>query len=245
MQLDPAQPDFTLVNLPTTLRVPRFKSAFRVTHRFSPPIGSGDFGDFASDLFGLDRAGLIGLEFRFGLAPGLQVGIHRTSSSKTIQFFGQYSAVKQSDTRPIGVDALVAVSAADNFQEQHAPTVGILLSRKVGRGAAFYVEPMVVGNTHADHPGEDAHDDYTFMVGLGTRLRIRPTVYLVAEVSPRLAGLSEQAHPYAFALEKRAGGHAFQLVFASSPWTTLFDLAAFGGLDDDVYIGFNISRKFF
>ena len=27
-----AQPDFTLVTLPTTLRVPKFKSAFRVTH---------------------------------------------------------------------------------------------------------------------------------------------------------------------------------------------------------------------
>ena len=41
--LDPNrnQPDFTLVNLPTTLRVPRYKSAFRVTHRFGRPLGAG------------------------------------------------------------------------------------------------------------------------------------------------------------------------------------------------------------
>src|SRR5687767_1037792 len=45
------QPDFTIVNLPTTLRVPRFKSAFRVTHRFGRPFGAGDFGDLAGDLF--------------------------------------------------------------------------------------------------------------------------------------------------------------------------------------------------
>src|ERR1700674_610119 len=32
--LDLAQPDFTLVGLPTALRLPQFKSAFRVTHRF-------------------------------------------------------------------------------------------------------------------------------------------------------------------------------------------------------------------
>ncbi|MGH9309460.1 MAG: hypothetical protein ACRD1U_08810, partial [Vicinamibacterales bacterium] len=33
--VNPAQPDFTLVGLPTTLRMPRFASAFRVTHRFN------------------------------------------------------------------------------------------------------------------------------------------------------------------------------------------------------------------
>ena len=39
----PTQPDFTIVTLPTTLRLPKFKSAFRVTHRFSRPLGQGDF----------------------------------------------------------------------------------------------------------------------------------------------------------------------------------------------------------
>jgi 23S rRNA G2445 N2-methylase RlmL len=29
------EPDFTLINLPTTLRLPRHKSAFRLTHRFA------------------------------------------------------------------------------------------------------------------------------------------------------------------------------------------------------------------
>ena len=37
------QPDFSLATLPTTLRLPRFKSAFRVTHRFGRPLGLGDF----------------------------------------------------------------------------------------------------------------------------------------------------------------------------------------------------------
>ena len=32
--LDALQPDFTISTLPTTLRLPRFKGAFRVTHRF-------------------------------------------------------------------------------------------------------------------------------------------------------------------------------------------------------------------
>ena len=32
--IKPAEPDFTLISLPTALRLPQFKSAFRVTHRF-------------------------------------------------------------------------------------------------------------------------------------------------------------------------------------------------------------------
>src|SRR5262245_46554149 len=83
-----AQPDFTLAALPTTLRVPRHKSSFRVTHRFGRPLGSGDFGDLAEDLFGLDSGAQIGLEYRFGLFRRTQVGFHRTSN-KTIEFFLQ------------------------------------------------------------------------------------------------------------------------------------------------------------
>src|SRR5688572_27042333 len=80
-----AQPDFTVVTLPTTLRVPRHKSAFRVTHRFGRALGDGDIGDLFGDLFGFDNGGPIGLEYRFGIFRGAQLGIHRTST-KIIQF---------------------------------------------------------------------------------------------------------------------------------------------------------------
>src|SRR5262245_65503831 len=54
-----AQPDFTLGALPTTLRLPRYKSSFRITHRFGRSLGDGDFGDLVSDLFGLDNGAII------------------------------------------------------------------------------------------------------------------------------------------------------------------------------------------
>src|SRR5712692_6362710 len=68
-----AEPDFTLVALPTALRVPKFKSAFRVTHRFTRPLGAGDFGDLAADFFGIDSGARIGLEYRFGIVPNGQI----------------------------------------------------------------------------------------------------------------------------------------------------------------------------
>ena len=82
--INTSQPDFTLITLPTTLRLPKYKSAFRVTHRFTQSLADGDFGDQFGSLFGLDASASIGLEFRFGLLPGLQAGVFRTNSNKTI-----------------------------------------------------------------------------------------------------------------------------------------------------------------
>src|SRR5829696_8892242 len=72
--VNPSEPDFTLIGLPTTLKMPRFASAFRVTHRFTRSLGAGDFGDLAKELFGFDSGAQIGLEYRFGILAGTQIG---------------------------------------------------------------------------------------------------------------------------------------------------------------------------
>src|SRR5215203_5036623 len=99
-RLDPLEPDFNLAALPTTLRMPKYKSAFRVTHRFTRSLGRGDFSDLLSDFFGFDSGAQIGLEVRFGLRPGTQVGVNRTSE-RSIEIFGRQNLVKESaDGRP-------------------------------------------------------------------------------------------------------------------------------------------------
>src|SRR6187431_80027 len=93
----PSEPDFTIIGLPTTLRMPKFASAFRVTHRFTRPLGEGNFGDLLADGLGTDGGALIGLEYRFGIFSGTQLGVNRTSD-KTIQFFGQHQLFRQSES---------------------------------------------------------------------------------------------------------------------------------------------------
>ena len=63
--LDLAEPDFTVVNIPTTLRLPLHKGNFHLTHRFNGNLRLGSFGEQASELFGLDRGATIGFEFRY------------------------------------------------------------------------------------------------------------------------------------------------------------------------------------
>jgi hypothetical protein len=241
-RLDPLQPDFNLAALPTTLRLPKNKMAFRVTHRFTRSWGSGDFGDLANDFFGFDSAALIGLEFRYGLLPGTQIGIHRTSD-KTIEIFGQQNLMQQKpDGHPLGIDVIATFEGLDNMRDQKMGAVGLLVSRKVAKVMALYAEPIVVVNTSP----EDTGDNNTTMIGLGARVRIRPATYLIGEWTPRLSGYRPGVDQGSFGIEARAGGHTFQINFSNGFGTTLGQLASRGGVSaDSWFIGFNISRKFF
>jgi len=244
--LDPnfSQPDFTLLALPTTLRLPKFKSAFRVTHRFGRPLGQGDFGDLVGDLFGLDNGAVIGLEYRFAPFRGMQAGIHRTSSNKTIEFFGQYDIHPQRDGFPLDISVMGSIDGTNNFKDSYTPAIGLLLSRELGQHGAVYVEPFYVNNTNP-LPDELADDNNTFIIGLGARVRVRPTVYLLVEGAPRVTGFDPGVTHVSFGVEKRLGGHVFQLNFSNSFATTMGQIARGGFNNDDWYLGFNISRKFF
>jgi hypothetical protein len=239
--VNPAQPDFTIVGLPTTLKVPRFGSSFRVTHRFTRSLGQGSFGDLAEDAFGLDFGGQIGLEYRFGIMAGTQVGIHRTSD-KTIQFFAQQHVIAQGAS-PVGIDVIASAEGLQNFQDNYSPAIGAVVSRTLGRHGALYAHPIWINNT-SSLPSELVDDNSTFIVGLGGRVRIRPTVYLVAEGAPRF-GHDPDFTYVSFGIEKRAGGHSFQLNFSNGFGTTLAQMARGGADHDTWFLGFNISRKFF
>lgn len=244
--LDPnlAQPDFTLAALPTTLRVPRFKSAFRVTHRFGRPLGDGDFGNLLEDFFGFDSGAQIGLEYRFGLFRGTQVGINRTSD-RTIQFFAQHDLWNQRQGgAPVGIAVIGIAEGTNNFRDSYSPGVGAIISRELGDHGALYVEPVWINNTNP-LPSELVDDNSTFLIGLGARLRVRPTVYVFVEGSPRVAGHDPDVTQVSFGVEKRAGGHTFQINFSNGIATTFANIARGGSSNDDWYIGFNISRKFF
>jgi hypothetical protein len=238
--VDPSEPDFTLVGLPTTLRMPKFASAFRVTHRFTRPLGQGNFGDLLADGFGTDGGAQIGLEYRFGIWTGTQVAVHRTSD-KTIQFLGQYQLFRESQGAPIGVDVVASIEGLNNFQESYSPAVGAVVSRKLGVHGAIYVEPIWVGNTDTFDLTTDKN---TFIVGVGTRLRLRSKLYVVAEIAPRV-GYDPGVMHGSFGVEMRAGGHSFQINFSDGWGTTMAQLARGGFDSDNWYLGFNISRKFF
>ncbi len=236
-----AQPDFTLIGLPTTLRLARHKGAFRITHRFARPLDQGDFGDLVEDFFGFDSGAQIGFEYRFGIFRATQLAVHRTSD-RTIQFLAQRQIIGQDEDFPIAVDAIGTIEGTDNFTDSYSPALGLVVSREFSDRAAIYAEPYWVNNTNT-LPSEVVDDNDSFLLGLGARVRLAATLYGVVEYTPRLSGYEPGEHLFAFAVEKRLGGHSFQINFGNAFGTTFAQMAR-GGLDD-WFIGFNISRKFY
>ena len=249
-EVDPVEPDFVVVNLPTQARMPQGGWAFRVTHRFARPLGEGSLGDLVRDLFGFDSGGLIGLEFRYGIARATQVGIHRTSD-RTVQLFGQRD-VRRAEDQPFGLAVFAAVDGRDNFTEEYSPGLGVIVSRRLGERGGIYAMPAVVAHlvTPSANPARAPDSTTALVVGLGVRFRFSEGGALLFEMTPRLNSPDEVEtgvsfrHPVSFGLERTLGGHAFQVNISNSFGTTLGQIAR-GGPPSGWYIGFNIARKFY
>jgi hypothetical protein len=235
-----AEPDFRVVTLPTTLRLPLHKGNFQLTHRFNGNLRRGSFSQNASNLFGLDQGAVVGFEYRFGIVPHVQAAVYRTAIDKTFQFYAKYDAIRQSASSPVAVSGLASIEGGDNFQERYAPALGLTVSRLVGDRVGLYATPIWVHNTAAVLDVDRA----TFFVGLGARVRVTPSVYVVGDVSPRAAGYSPEKPAFDFGIEKRYGGHVFQLNFGNGQGTTFAQMAR-GGFRDSLFMGFNLSRKFY
>jgi hypothetical protein len=253
----PAQIDLNLINLPTTMSIARHRSYFRLTHRFASDLRRGDFGDQAADLFSLDKGAIIGLEYRFGITTNIQAGVHRSLLSKTIQTFGRWDALRQAGSMPVGVSLTLSVEGLNNMREKYQQAVAVTLSRTFSDRFALYATPAFVAGTHAvdiiaGHEGHDigsggddvhAHHADTWFAGLGARLRFSGTGYVTGEYTPRLHGYDPNSAEWGVAVEKRTGGHTLQLNFTNSFGTTFGQIAR-GGSPHDVYLGFNITRRF-
>ena len=240
----PAEVELNLINLPTTRSLGRHQSYFRLTHRFARDLRRGSFGSLVEDLFSLDNGAIIGLEYRFGLTDRLQAGVHRSIFSKTIEVFGRYDGWRQSDTLPVSISLIGAVEGLDNMTEDHQPAIAATISRALGTRLVVYTTPAFVWNTAAaDFAGGARDAENTMLLGLGGRLRLRPTVFVTGELTPRVAGYDPNANTWGIALEKKTDGHTMQINFTNSFGTTFGQLARLGN-EHDVYLGFNITRLF-
>jgi hypothetical protein len=91
---------------------------------------------------------------------------------------------------------------------------------------------------------------------VGLRVRVFGTTYLTGEYLPRLAGYKGEIcgsgvciegadSLLTFAVEKQVGGHAFSINFSNGVGTTPRQTVTEQTRDNDWFIGFNLSRKFY
>jgi hypothetical protein len=249
----PAEIELNTINLPTTQSIGKHKSYFRLTHRFARDLRRGELSSLAEDLFSLDNGAIIGLEYRFGILSNLQAGIHRSLFNKTIETFARWDAIRQGDHLPIAVSVTGSYEGLDNLHNRRQPGISATVSHTYRDRLALYATPAYIWRTHeadliAGHdehlPGgeHEGHHDTSY-VGLGARVRFSPTGYLVGEFTPRLSGYDPNSNSWGIAVEKLTAGHTLQLNFTNTFGTTPGQLAR-GGNQGQVYLGFNITRRF-
>lgn len=258
------QIELNLIALPTTQSIERHRGYFRLAHHFARNLRLGDFSELANDLFGLDDGAVIGFEYRFAVEDNIQVGIHRSTTNKTLQLFSRWDALRQRHGLPVGLSGFASIEGLDNLHDGHQPAAGAVVSRTWGRTLALYASPTYVYGTldaerigatvshehkglgegrDAAEGGEHSGHKSTFYVGLGGRLRVRPTVFLVGEYTPRVTGYDPGEPMWGAAMEKWTRGHTLQLNLTNSFATTPGQIAR-GGTPGALYLGFNITRKF-
>lgn len=247
-RLDPAEPDFVVINLPSTLRLPVHASNFHMSHRFDGNLRDGSFTDQLSNLFGIDVGAAISLEYRFGIMRHLEAIVSRANRGRAIEFSAKYDGWHQSATLPVSVSGVVSIEGDNNFgansgtaSKNYAPALGLVVSRTIGGRYALYAMPFWVGKTGTNATA----DGNTGFLGLGTRVRFGGSNYLSAEVSPRLGGFVIGDPEYGFAIEKRVGAHVFALTFTNGTSNTTYRQIARGGSPGQLHLGFNLTRKFF
>ncbi|MEE3202271.1 MAG: DUF5777 family beta-barrel protein [Acidobacteriota bacterium] len=246
--VDILEPDFQLVTLPTTLRIPHKRFAFRLTHRFSRPLDAGPgYGNLLEDFFGFDSPAFIGLELRYGVAPGTQVTVYR-NNNRNIQLSGKYNVLRSNSADGLGLDAYVSIEGMNNFRQGYSPVFGMIVSKRVADRATLYAQPMWIGNTNKLllHPEPNFRSDSknALLAGLGARLRVRGSTNVVVESAPRVAGFANGQHQLSFAVEKVLGGHVFQVNVSNGLGSSPVQIAG-GATENDWFIGFNIARRFY
>lgn len=221
---------------------------FIITHRFGT-INSG-----AYELWGLDNS-VIRLGLEYGITDRFMVGIGRSSSDKTFDYFGKYKALRQSQTMPVTVTVFGSAAYLglknDQLNELSTPdkmayTTQLLIARKFSSRVSLQLSPSFLYRATVD---QDIAVNNLVSLGMGGRFKVTKSMALILEYYLRLNEKSESPYSDAIgvSLEFETGGHVFQLVFTNT--TGMIErqfMAETTGdfFDGDIHFGFNITRAF-
>lgn len=272
--------EYHIINVPTTKAVRRHSFNVHFTHRFLEPFVPVD--ETAKDLFGLDSTSVSGLGFTFGITDRLYANVYRSplcrkGVCKTVEIGLGYHWLDEAGRSPISLSTYASVEGDDNFQKTYTYNIQAMMGRSITRYVNFFFSPAVHINSNGQgrfniHPDESLDPralglklgQHTGSFGFGLNGRIRPTVSLLFEYTPRigfkmgriipvvneqtgeLTGFENDSEAsLGFGIEKRIGRHVFSLTFSNTQATTTARYNSSSGVlpADKFSIGFNLYRR--
>lgn len=221
---------------------------FIITHRF------GTLNSGAYEAFGLDNS-VIRLGLEYGITDRLMVGIGRSSSDKTLDYFGKYKILQQSSTMPVSVTAFASAAYLGlkndltnelNTTDKMAYTTQLIIARKLSSRVSLQLSPAYLYQATVD---QDLTVNNLMSLGMAGRFKITKSMALLLEYTLRINDKANSPAQDAFGLcvEFETGGHVFQLVFTNTLGMVERQFMAETTedfFDGDIHFGFNITRAF-
>jgi cytochrome c oxidase subunit 2 len=279
--------DYYVVNIPTPKAVRRHSLNMRFTHRFQEPITALEGEDFddhiariSKDLLGLDSSSVSSFGVSYGITDRLYANVYRSplcqpGLCKTIEIGFGYHFLDEAGRSPIALSTYASVEGDYNFTERFTYNIQAMIARSITKYANFFFSPAAHINTN----GGDRFKEFlasqplaanlrlgqhSGSFGFGVNGRVRPTVSLLFEYTPRVGFKFGQITPefdpsigqitgfrndseaaIAFGIEKRIGRHVFSLTFSNTQTTTTarYNSSNLALGPDKFSIGFNLYRR--
>ncbi|HEY0543897.1 MAG TPA: DUF5777 family beta-barrel protein [Pyrinomonadaceae bacterium] len=280
---DDANYDYYLINVPTPKRVVKGSVNLRFTHRFSQPVRP--VRESARNLLGLDSFAVSSLGLSYGITDKLYVSAYRSpicqqGMCKTIEIGLGYHILDEAGRSPISLSTYASIEGNDNFTEEYTYNLQAMFGRSITKWGHVFFSPALNFNANGQRrfnpragnffPPALVADSFnlgknTMSFGFGFHARVRPTVALLFEYTPRIG--FRQGRVFAnfapgtfnvvgftnvseaeigFGIEKRIGRHSFSLTFSNTQATTTarYNSSNLALSPRNFIIGFNLYRRF-
>jgi cytochrome c oxidase subunit 2 len=274
---------YRLINVPTPKRVLKGSVNLYFTHRFAQPVRP--LGRSDDDLLGLDSFSVSSLGGFYGVTDRLYVSAYRSpicqsGLCKTIELGVGYHLLNEAGRSPIALSTYASVEGDRNFKENYTYNLQLMIARSASKYVHLFFSPAIHlnanGNRRFDPRSEDFfprepladqfnQDRHGGSFGFGASARIRPSISLMFEYTPRVGFKLGRVDPIfvpdtgrlsgftvsseaemGFGIEKDVGRHTFALTFSNTQTTTTsrYNSSNQGLSPSRFSIGFNLYRRF-
>lgn len=274
--------DYRLVNVPTPKRVVKGSLNLYFTHRFAQPVRPLAQSD--QDLFGFDSFSVSSFGIFYGITDRLYVSAYRSpvcqpGLCKTVEIGFGYHLLDERGRSPIALSTYASIEGDDNFKKFYTYNLQFMLARSVTKYVNLFFSPALHLNANLSRrfdpkptdffPPEPLalqfnQDKHGASFGFGVNARVRPTVSLMFEYTPRVGFKLGRVDPIfdqnfrvigfeheseaeiGFGIAKDVGRHTFALTFSNTQTTTTSRYNSSNQVLEpgSFTIGFNLYRRF-
>jgi hypothetical protein len=237
-----------LINLPTDQSIGKSKFLFQISHRYFPAVEEG-----YDAFYGLDGPAVIQFGLGYGISDNLSLSLSRSNRFKEVNLTLKWLFFHQSETNALPFSAALSIGGAlvtesepgkNTLRSENLKFITQLsLSHQFSDSLSVLLVPSYSSNTNH---WEEASEG-TLALGLGARYMFLDDLSFLGEWIPVIVGYKADSWGWGLGIEKKIGGHVFQVFITNSIGMTSAQYLPGGNLklfDGEFRFGFNIFRWF-